>query len=80
MKKSEKRPTELPNMLTGPAIRTAWETDNIGLRPKIPMWNACDTAIFTGLSKMIAGQNGPEETMQDITERIDGIVERGWVA
>jgi multiple sugar transport system substrate-binding protein len=77
---AENRPSELPNMLTGPAVRTAWEPENIGLRPKIPMWNACDTAIFTGLSKMIAGQQNPASTMQDITERIDGIVERGWVA
>ena len=44
------------------------------------MWNACDTAIFTGLSKMIAGQQGPEAAMKDIRDRVDGIVERGWVA
>jgi len=80
VKEAEQRPTELPNMLTGPAVRTAWQPDNIGLRPKIPMWNACDTAIFTGLSKMIAGQDDAESTMADIAERIDGIVERGWVA
>lgn len=80
VQRAEKRPTELPNMLTGPAVRTAWETENVGLRPKIPMWNACDTAIFTGLSKMIAGQQGPEAAMKDIRDRVDGIVERGWVA
>jgi hypothetical protein len=29
---------------------------------------------------MIAGQDDAESTMADIAERIDGIVERGWVA
>lgn len=80
VKAAERRPSELPNMLTGAAVRTAWEPENIGLRPKIPMWNACDTAIFTGVSKMIAGQGNPESTMEDITGRIDRIVDRGWVA
>ena len=28
---------------------------NIGLRPKIPMWNECNTAIFTQLSRMLTG-------------------------
>jgi len=76
---AEQRPSDLPNMLTAEAVRTAWEPDNVGLRPKIPMWNACDTAIFTELSKMIAGQS-PQETMDNATERFDQIVERGWVA
>ena len=33
--------------------------ENIGLRPKIAAWNECDTVIFTELSKMLAGQQGP---------------------
>jgi multiple sugar transport system substrate-binding protein len=80
VKQAENRPTDLPNMLTAAAVRTAWEPGNIGLRPKIPMWNACDTAIFTGLSKMIVGQQDPATTMQDTAERFDGIVARGWQA
>ena len=72
---AEQAPSELPNMLSGPAVRTAWEPENIGLRPKIPMWNACDTAIFTELSKMIAGQSSPQEAMTAATERFDQIVE-----
>ena len=44
------------------------------------MWNECDTAIFTDLSKMIAGQSDPEETMRSAAERFNGIVARGWVA
>lgn len=75
-----RRPSELPNMLTGDAVSVAWEPGNIGLRPKIPMWNACDTAIFTGLSRMIAGQQDPATTMQDVAERFDAIVARGWQA
>ncbi|GAB2674543.1 extracellular solute-binding protein [Thalassiella azotivora] len=74
------RPSEMPNMLTYDAVTTAWEEDNIGLRPKIPMWNACDTAIFTGLSKMIAGQQSPEETMRGVAGRFERIVDRGWQA
>lgn len=74
------RPTDLPNMLTADAVRAAWEPDRIGLRPKIPMWNECDTAIFTELSRMLAGQQNPEEAMQRATTRFDRIVERGWLA
>jgi multiple sugar transport system substrate-binding protein len=74
------RPSDLPNMLTTEAVTVAWQPENIGLRPKIPMWNACDTAIFTGLSKMIAGQQSPEETMTGVSERFDRVVERGWQA
>jgi multiple sugar transport system substrate-binding protein len=80
VKQAENRPSELPNMLTAAAVRTAWEPGNIGLRPKIPMWNACDTAIFTGLSKMIAGQQDPAATMRGTAERFDSIVARGWHA
>ncbi|MFP5347105.1 MAG: extracellular solute-binding protein [Actinomycetes bacterium] len=77
---AEKRPSAMPNMLTADAVTVAWEENNIGLRPKIPMWNACDTSIFTGLSKMIAGQQTPEETMTSVAGRFDRIVGRGWQA
>jgi multiple sugar transport system substrate-binding protein len=80
VRRAEQRPSDLPNMLAAPAVRVAWEPDRIGLRPKIPMWNACDTAIFTGLSTMIAGQQDPESTMRDTAERCDRIVARGWHA
>lgn len=74
------RPSDMPNMLTANAVNVAWEPENIGLRPKIPMWNACDTAIFTELSKMVAGQQDSEETMRGVTERFDRVVGRGWQA
>ena len=45
------------------AVFEAWEPENIGLRPKIAAWNECDTTIFTQLSKMLAGQQGPEDCM-----------------
>ena len=74
-----RRPSELPNMLTTDAVEVAWREENIGLRPKIPMWNECDTAIFTEVSKMIAGKS-PAAAMASARERIDRSVERGWVA
>jgi multiple sugar transport system substrate-binding protein len=74
VKQASTRPTELPNMLTAAAVTTAWQTENIGLRPKIPMWNECDTALFTELSRM------PKDAMRHATERIDAIVARGWFA
>uniref|UniRef100_UPI000DF7A97E extracellular solute-binding protein n=1 Tax=Desertihabitans aurantiacus TaxID=2282477 RepID=UPI000DF7A97E len=77
---AEQRPSELPNMLTGPTMEVAWRDDVIGLRPKIPMWNECDTAVFTELSKMLAGQQQPAATMDGLARRIDQIVARGWQA
>ncbi|WP_200939262.1 extracellular solute-binding protein [Arthrobacter sp. Leaf337] len=77
---ASRRPSTLPNMLTATAVNTAWEADYIGLRPKIPMWNECDTALFTELSRMLAGQQNPKEAMTRAADRIDHIVERGWVA
>jgi multiple sugar transport system substrate-binding protein len=80
VQRAEQRPSEMPNMLTAAAVNTAWEQQNIGLRPKIPMWNACDTAIFTAVSRMVAGQQGPDETMRGAADRFDAIVGRGWQA
>lgn len=80
VREAMERPSDMPNMLTTDAVSTAWEPENIGLRPKIPMWNACDTAIFTAVSKMLAGQQGPEQTMRRAADRFDTIVGRGWQA
>ncbi|MFD1936848.1 extracellular solute-binding protein [Nonomuraea mangrovi] len=77
---AEKRPSPMPNMLTAAAVREAWQADRIGLRPKIPMWNECNTAIFTQLSRMLTGGASPEEAMRSIKSRVDQIVARGWVA
>ncbi len=77
---ASQRPTELPNMLTTAAVTTAWEAENIGLRPKIPMWNECDTALFTELSRMAAGQQSPKAAMTRAADRVDSIVARGWSA
>jgi multiple sugar transport system substrate-binding protein len=44
------------------------------------MWNECDTAIFTQLSRMLLGDSRPDEAMRDTTKQIDRIVSRGWVA
>lgn len=80
VKKAAERPSELPNMLTTKAIDFAWQDANIGLRPKIPMWNECDTTVFSGLSKMLAGQDDPAGTMASISKGVDAIVKRGWQA
>ncbi|RZQ64071.1 extracellular solute-binding protein [Amycolatopsis suaedae] len=80
VRRAEQRPSEMPNILTAPAVRTAWEPANIGLRPKIPMWNECDTAIYTELSRMLAGDSTPAEAMRAATTRIDRIVARGWTS
>ncbi|GAA5040710.1 sugar ABC transporter substrate-binding protein [Thermocatellispora tengchongensis] len=77
---AERRPSPMPNMLTAAAVRQAWQPDRIGLRPKIPMWNECNTAIFTQLSRMLSGAESPRETMRSIKSRVDRIVARGWVA
>lgn len=77
---AEQRPSPMPNMLTADAVRQAWQADRIGLRPKIPMWNECNTAIFTQLSRMLTGGASPEEAMRSIKSRVDRIVTRGWVA
>jgi multiple sugar transport system substrate-binding protein len=57
-------PSKMPNVLTTDAVFEAWKPENIGLRPKIAAWNECDTVIFTQLSKMLAGQQGPEDCMR----------------
>ncbi|WP_445189673.1 extracellular solute-binding protein [Pseudonocardia sp. Cha107L01] len=77
---AEHRPSSMPNILTAPAVSKAWRPENIGLRPKIPMWNECDTAIFTQLSRMLVGDSRPDEAMRATTDQINRIVSRGWVA
>ncbi|WP_374197174.1 extracellular solute-binding protein [Nonomuraea sp. NEAU-A123] len=77
---AEKRPSSMPNMLAAAAVREAWTPERIGLRPKIPMWNECNTAIFTQLSTMLSGAESPAEAMRSIKSRVDQIVARGWVA
>lgn len=78
--RAEHRPSAMPNILTAPAVRKAWEPGNIGLRPKIPMWNECDTAIYTQLSRMLAGDVSPADAMREAATRFDRITERGWVS
>jgi len=64
VKKAMEPPSDMPNMLTYDAVSTSWESDNIGLRPKIPAWNECDTIIFTELSSMLVSGKSPEEAMK----------------
>jgi multiple sugar transport system substrate-binding protein len=71
VKKAEKPPSDAPNMLTANAVFQAWESQNIGLRPKIQQWNKCDTIIFTEVSKMLAGDQSPEESMRAAKEGFD---------
>ncbi|MGI5350593.1 extracellular solute-binding protein [Streptomyces sp. CA-250714] len=76
---AERRPSKMPNMLSAQAVTAAWKTANIGLRPKIPMWGECDTAIYTQLSGMLAGDASPAAAMKAAAGRIDRITARGWV-
>ncbi|HWM09126.1 MAG TPA: extracellular solute-binding protein [Solirubrobacteraceae bacterium] len=75
VEKAKEPPSDMPNVLTTDAVFEAWKPENIGLRPKIAAWNECDTVIFTQLSKMLAGQQGPEDCMrnakQGFVEAID---------
>jgi len=61
--KARKPPSSMPNILTYEAVSQAWKPENIGLRPKIPAWNECDTTIFSNFSKMLAGAQSPEQTL-----------------
>jgi multiple sugar transport system substrate-binding protein len=58
-------------MLTADAVFKAWDSQNIGLRPKIQQWNKCDTIIFTELSKMLVGDKSPEQAMKDAKQGFD---------
>jgi multiple sugar transport system substrate-binding protein len=53
----------MPNILTYEAVSRAWRPENIGLRPKIPAWNECDTTIFSEFSKMLSGSQTPQATL-----------------
>lgn len=64
VKKAMQPPSDMPNLLTYDAVSEAWKPENIGLRPKIQSWNECDTAIYTELSRMLAGQKSPEQAMK----------------
>jgi multiple sugar transport system substrate-binding protein len=76
---AEHRPSSMPNILTAPVMQRAWAPENIGLRPKVPMWNECETTIYTQLSRMLAGDVSPADAMRETAKRIDRITARGWV-
>ena len=75
VEKARKPPSKLPNMLPMDAVFEAWKPENVGLRPKIAAWNECDTTIFTQLSKMLAGQQGPEKCMSNTKEGFEKAIE-----
>ena len=70
--KNNKNPlTTMPNIITAPAVLEAWEPQNIGLRPKIPSWNQCDTIIYSEVSKMLTAGKSPKDAMLDAKAQID---------
>lgn len=75
VQEARNRPSQAPNMLTAEAVFKSWEPENVGLRPKIPSWNECDTIIYTELSKMLVGQKNPEQAMQDAKRGFDQATE-----
>lgn len=71
VEKASQGSSEMPSMITADTMQIAWNKDHIGLRPKIPSWNQANTAIFTALSKMLAGQLSPEQAMLSAKEGVD---------
>jgi multiple sugar transport system substrate-binding protein len=69
--KARRPPSAMPNILTYSAVSRAWQPDKIGLRPKTPAWNECDTVIFSELSKMLAGNQGPSSCLQNMTSGME---------
>ncbi len=65
--KARKPPSSMPNILTYYAVMRAWQPQNIGLRPKTPAWNQCDSVIFSELSNMLAGNEDPATCLRNIT-------------
>jgi multiple sugar transport system substrate-binding protein len=76
VQQARKPPSKLPNILTTGAVFEAWKPENIGLRPKIPAWNECDTTMFTELSKMLAGAKSPEQAMRDSATGFGDAIDR----
>src|SRR3954454_16735952 len=75
VEKARKPPSKMPNILTADAVFEAWKPENIGLRPKIAAWNECDTTIFTQLSKMLAGQQGPDSCMANTKQGFEQAID-----
>lgn len=69
--KARHAPSSMPNILTYEAVSRAWRPENIGLRPKIPAWNECDTTIFSEFSKMLAGGQSPAATLAACASGMD---------
>jgi multiple sugar transport system substrate-binding protein len=67
----KQNPSPMPNILSAAAVNEAWKPENVGMRPKIPTWNQCDTIIFTELSKMLVANQAPDVTMKNIKAGID---------
>lgn len=67
---------EMPNLLAMKPTLKAWEEEHAYMRPKIPQWPQVDTFIFTELSKMLAGQQDPEETVNKIAEQTNQLTDR----
>lgn len=64
--KARRPPSAMPNILTYYAVMKAWKPQNIGLRPKTPSWNECDSVIYSNLSSMLAGGQAPADCLQSI--------------
>jgi multiple sugar transport system substrate-binding protein len=70
----DKEPSKYPNIRTGHAVLKAWESENIGLRPKVQQWVEIDTVIFTELSKMLTSNGDPAATMASIQSQAEAIM------
>ncbi|TDO89884.1 ABC transporter substrate-binding protein [Enemella evansiae] len=65
-----KSPSKYPNIRTAAAVQKAWQSDYIGLRPKVSQWVQLDTIIFTELSKMLTADGDPGATIKAISDQM----------
>ncbi|MGI5129988.1 ABC transporter substrate-binding protein [Pseudonocardia sp. CA-107938] len=68
-------PSAYPNMRTARAVTTAWQPENIGLRPKVAQWVELDTIIFTELSTMLTRNGDPAATMAAIQDQMTRVMQ-----
>ena len=69
-----KSPSKYPNIRTAEAVQKAWQSENIGLRPKVSQWVQLDTIIFTELSKMLTSDGDPAATVKGMSEQMQKVM------
>lgn len=60
---------EMISFLPMAEMLTAWEEENMYIRPKFLHWQQVNTFIFTELSKMLMDKQSPEKTAEKIAKK-----------